>query len=368
MRSFFAIFTASFKYCWRSPVNVAVLTIFPIVIIFVLGNALSGYMSPDYDFETIAVAATAERDSELGAFLLGDEVGQFIAVQFTDENLALELLDSGEVSIIISENNGNVVVTRPQVAGLEAAIAASVIDSYVQINAAMQIATANLDNMAELAELLQIINADLSIEQAPLGNRVPGALDYYAVTMLVMILLFAGLNGLELFRKNIFSTTGERLLIAPVSKPVLIGGVLASATVSSYLQGMATFLFSWLVYGVYWGERIPLVLLTLFGVTLFSQALAIFVLLILGNANLAMGVMQAVIWTMTFVAGGYVKIDFGAAEKVFQFSPNSLAHTVIFGAVYGGNETKMAADLTLLFVYAAICFVGAFILGRRRLA
>jgi hypothetical protein len=70
---------------------------------------------------------------------------------------------------------------------------------------------------------------------------------------------------------------------------------------------------------------------------------------------------------MTFVSQGYFKMSFGAADKVFQFAPNSLAHTVIFGAAYGGNEAKMTFFLQLLFVYSAVLLGSAFLLGKRRL-
>jgi len=218
------------------------------------------------------------------------------------------------------------------------------------------------------AELMPLIESNISVVESPLGNRVPGAIDYYAVTMLVMILMFAGTNGLNVFEKGLFSQTGARTLTTPVSKPALIGGLLAAATVTAYIQGMITFLFSWAVYGVYWGERIHLVLLTLFGVTLFSQVFAIFMILLLKSPNAAMGGMQCIIWVMTFVAGGYVKIDFGEMNNVFQYSPNSLAHTVIFGSIFGGNETKMMSDLALLFVYSAVLFILAFLLGKRRIS
>ncbi|MCL2076898.1 MAG: ABC transporter permease [Oscillospiraceae bacterium] len=368
MRNFSTVFITGFKYCWRNPVSVAVLIGFPILIIFVLGNALSSFISPDYDFEPIPVAAVVETDGNFGLFLQSEEISQFLEVNFTYKENALLLLNDNNVSLVVEEKDGEIAVTRPQVARHDTQIAVSIIDSYKQVSTAMEIAIMGAADLSELSELLKILESDITVTDSPIGGRVPSAIDYYAVTMLVMILLFTGMNGLELFKKSMFSETGERVLITPVSKPALIGGLLAASTVTSYLQGMVTFVFSGVVYGVYWGERIPLVLLTLFGITLFSQAFAIFLTILLNNINAAMGAMQVSIFTMTFVAGGYTKINFGAAEKIFQYSPNSLAHTVIFGAVYGGNESKMTSDLLLLFAYGTVLFIVAFLLGRRRLA
>ena len=344
--------------------SVLIMTAFPIVLILVLGTALAGFISPDYDFEPGPISASVEPGGHLEAFLQSDEITRFINTTFTTRENAEDLLMSGDALIAVIEEDGGISITAPHGAGLNASIPVSIIDSYMQIGAAMTIAVINGGDITELAGLTE---ADISVVSASLNNRVQSATDYYAVTMLVMIMLFAGLNGLELFKKNMFSDTGARVLIAPVSKPVLVGGLLAAATVSSYLQAMVTFLFSTFVYGVYWGENIPLVLLTLFGITLFSQAFAIFMLLLCKNANAAMGAMQGLIWVMTFVAGGYTKIDFGAAQNLFRFSPNSLAHTVIFGSAFGGNHERMMFDFTLIYIYAAVLFVLAFILGKRRL-
>jgi len=364
MREFFAVFITGFKYCWRDPMGVAILTVFPIAIIFVLGSALGGFISPDYDFEPFPVAAVIEEGGNLEEFLQSEEITRFLVVTFTDKESAEELLESGEANIVIFEEDGTVLILRKQGAGLEAQIPTSVIDSYVQIGAAMTLAMMNGGDFAELSGL---IHADISVVEAPLGTRMQSAIDYYAVTMLVMILMFAGINGLELFKKNMFSETGERVLSTPVPKASLVGGLLAASTLTAYLQGMVTFLFSSFVYGAYWGERIPLILLTLFGVTLFSQAFAIFVSILLKSPGATLAFMQSLIWVMTFVAGGYVKIDFGAADAIFRYSPNSLAHTVIFGASFGGNESRMMSDLTLIFIYSGVLFILAFLLGKRRL-
>ena len=367
MRDFVTVFKNGFKYLWRDPTAVVILTIFPIVMIFVLGNALGEYISPDYDFdgEKLGIAAVTEPGSRLAQFLQSGDISKYFDVIFTDEENARELLENDNVEIIVSEKTGEISVTRPTVGNVNLSIAMSVIDSYAQINSAMEFSAASgSDN---IGELLRLVEADISVRESPLGSRVPNATDYYAVTMLVMILMFAGMNGMELFKKGLFSDTGARTLVTPVSKPALVGGLLAASTLTSYLQGMVTFLFSLAVYNVYWGERIPLVLLTLLGVTLFSQSFAIFAILLCKNSGAAMGLTQGGVWVMTFVAGGYSKIDFGQLNDIFQFSPNSLAHTVIFGAAFGGNETKMITDLALLFAYGAVLFALAFLFGKRRL-
>ena len=362
---FLAVFCMSFKYLWKNPINVLVLTAFPIVIILILGNALAGFISPTLDFEPFPVAVVADETGRLGEFLASDEIAELLEAKFTDEDTALEKLSEGDVFVVIIEKGNRVSIIKKQGDGGASGIAVPIVESHVQISEAMGIAMAS---GGDFQELLKVIEAEISVTAAPLGNRVPGAIDYYAVTMLVMILLFTGMNSMELLNKSLLTGTGGRIRSAPVSKPVLIGGLLAASTITSYIQGMITFLFTAFVYGVYWGERIPLVLLTLFGMTLFSQAFGVFLVMLTKNLNAAMGVAQCAFWVMTFVSKGYTKISFGAAEEIFQYAPNSLAHTIIFGSAYGGNEAKMMNSLILLFAYGLILSVIAFILGRRKLS
>jgi len=183
-----------------------------------------------------------------------------------------------------------------------------------------------------------------------------------------MILMYTGLNGMDLFQKGLLGDMGNRTRVAPISKPALIGGLLAASTATSYLQGMVTFVFTGAIYGVYWGERIPLVLLTLFAVVLFSQSLCIFLIMVLRRPGAVSGLVQALVWVMTFVSKGYYKFSFGPMDEVFQYTPNAMAHTVIFGAIFGGNEAKMLFFLISLFALGVVLFILSFIFGRRRLA
>ena len=363
MRGFLSTFTMGFKYLWRNPVNVAILIGFPIVIILILGNALSAYIAPEVDLDLAPVAVAAAPEGPLGQFLQSEEIARFFALEFTDEARAAALVKDGTVCAAIVEDGFDVKVLRLPGGGLPVELTLSVVDSYKRIGSASACggAVASRDAIEQMFQSVHVTDM-------PIGKRIPGAMDYYAVTMLVMILLYTGLNGMDLFSKSLLGDTGSRVRLAPISGSALVGGLLAASTVTSYLQGMVTFLFSGLVYGVYWGERIPLVLLTLFAMVLFSQALCIFLIMLFRHQGAAVGLTQALIFTMCFVSKSYAKFTFGPADKVFAYTPNALAHTVIFGAVYGGNEGKMMFSLALLFGLGLLLFISAFALGRRRLA
>ena len=360
MRAFLSTFRMGFAYLWRNPIGVTILIAFPIILILILGNALGAYIAPDTSLEPAPVAVAADPEGMLGSFLQSEEIARFFELEFTDAQRAKALLAEGKICAAVIEEGLDITLLRMPDADMMADVALTVIDSYKRIGAAAAIAALQGREFE--------LNMDVRVAAVPLGKRIPNAMDYYAVTMLVMILMYTGQNGFNLFTKCLLGDVGGRIRLAPISTPVLAGGLLAASTVTSFLQGMVTFLFSGLIYGVYWGERIPLVLLTLFAVILFSQALCIFLVMLFRHQGAAVAMAQALFWTMTFVSKGYAKLTFGPADKVFAYAPNALAHTVIFGAVYGGNESKMMLSLALLFGMGGILFILAFLMGRRRLA
>jgi ABC-2 type transport system permease protein len=371
MKDFSIVFTKSFKFCWRDIASVAIFVAFPIVIIFVLGQALGGLFDGGFDFqgETIPVAIVAAEDSPLSAFLQSEEISHFLGAELVaDKETAIRLLNDVEVFLVVIETDGEPQITLPNTSGVNALIALSLIESYHQIGAAMTIAAIEGRDMAELAVLA---GADISVQQAALGNRTMSGIDFYAVTMMTMLMLFAGENGLQLFKKSMFGETGNRMFTTPVSKFSLTAGLLAAAVVATFMQGLVIFGFTKFVYGVYWGERIALVLLTLFGLVLFAQSFAIFLFMAFKNASAAGSAMQALIFVFTFLAGGFMgpALQFGESmERVIRFIPNSLAQTVLFGGMFGGDESRMMTDLGLLFAYSGVLFILAYLFGRRKLA
>ena len=369
MKQFTAVFMISFKYLWRNPLTVVAVSLFPIVLILILGSALSAYISPETDFDAVAVAYVTDNEQSVFAELLKGEFSQFISAEFVNDNAARQMLANGgadEVHVIIYETQGDISVLKSNFTRTDTNIVLSIAESYKKNAAAVDLAIAN---GREFSEILSILAADFNVEAKAIGGRVPTATDYYAVTMIVYVLLVAGVNGIDLFNKGLLSDTGARIMTAPVSRFAQIGGLLTASTITSFLQGMVPFVFSGLVYGVYWGERIWLVLLTLFTVVLFSQAFCILLLLLLRNIGATMGIMQAALWFTTFVSNGYMKVTFGEQlDKIFAYAPNTLAHTAIFGAIYGGNETKIMSSLAILFAMSVFLFMLAFVCGRRRLA
>ena len=363
MKSFLAVFRAGFRYLWSEPLPVILLTLFPIVLILVLGSALSSLMSNDDTLPPAVAAYVSEsEDSPLYMFMTGEEIAPYVSLVKCSADEAEAMLVSGECSAVISESAEGVEVRRLEGGDRGSTVVLSLVESYRAVESAVMAAIRDGRDPSAAFE------ADISVGNAAVGGKVVDAIDYYAITMLVMILLYTGMNGMSLFGKNMTGEFGMRLQASPAPRSTVVAGTLAASTVVSFSQALITLTFSAVAYGVDWGERIPLVLITLFVFTLFSQVISIFVFLIFKNEAATTGFLQAFFWISTFVSKGYVNTDFGEAEKIFKYAPNALAHTVIFGAVYGGDEAVIMQSLLILVGTVAVLGVGAAALGRRRIA
>ena len=358
MRAFIDTFKNNFKYLWKDPIIVFVYICFPIVLILILGSAFQN----NTELDPIPIAVVADNNGDFATYLQNETISQFFDFELTDKQTAEEMVSNGDITAAIIEENGEIKVLSHSSGGMMAQVTRTIVEAYTQMGAAIAISAMQGNDVSHL------LGVEIEVIEMPVGGRIPRGIDYYAVTMLVMILLFTGINGLESFNKGLFSDTGRRMLTTPASKISIIGGLLAASVATSFIQGLITVIFTGTVYGVYWGERIPIVILTLFAVVLFSQAFCIALFLLMRNTGACSGIMQASFFIMTFISGGYMRIDFGEMERIFQFAPNAMAQTVIFGSIYGGNEQRMFLNLTILFSVAGALFIAAFLLGRRKIA
>ncbi|MCL1880607.1 MAG: ABC transporter permease [Oscillospiraceae bacterium] len=376
IKDFLTVFIKSHKFCWSDRFSVAVFVIFPIVIIFVLSQALGGAFEGNMDFGedfTIPITVVCEagegETSTLGEFLLGDGLTDFFSTTFVDNiEEAEELMKSEESNLIVTiENENELSLFVPEYSWSNTRLALSVVEQFNQTNQAIQITMGNSDDLlSDLASIEQIMASELTIREYDRGEDAVSALNFFAVTMIIMFMLFSGEYGLQLFKQSLFNETGSRMLTTPVSKTGLIGGLLLGATIASFLQGMVVFLFTKFVYGIDWGNEIWLVVLTLFGIVMFAQAFAIFIFVIVKKANAANVVLQGCLFVMTFVSGGFNGQAFDFA--FVRYVPNSLASTVMFGTMFNDEITnRMFSDLGLLFAYSFVLFIIAAVLGRRKL-
>ncbi|HOL17899.1 MAG TPA: ABC transporter permease, partial [Bacillota bacterium] len=197
-----------------------------------------------------------------------------------------------------------------------------------------------------------------AIEDRPLAASgiMPGAIDYYAVTMLVMIIMYGSLYACFGMKESYLDAVGKRIKGSPIRGTEHYVGLVLANVVTVFLQALVVIAFTRYAYGVNWGENLPLILLITFTLVLLSIGLGTMIAMVTRSEMLAGGILNGLIPVITFMAGGYYR--FSIPGKIFSalqhLSPNYLAQTAIFNTIYGGAAAHTGALLGAM---------GAIILG-----
>jgi ABC-2 type transport system permease protein len=92
------------------------------------------------------------------------------------------------------------------------------------------------------------------------GIKAPKALDYYAVGMALMFLIFTANTGTEAMLEEKRQCTLQRVSVTPTSRLQILSGKLVGIFVVSALQFAMIIVLTRLVYHVSWGASIPAVI------------------------------------------------------------------------------------------------------------
>lgn len=349
-----------------------------ILLILVLGSAF-GSVFDSTSIDTIEVAYFIDDRGTSGKEFMDQMIAEpdiNALVHFAEvssREKGEELLDSDEVAALIyipaefSEQvddldavNQLYVYTKKQ-KSFDSTVVQNVIDTftyasncayaYYKTNGSLQGFEFEIDSGAE------------AVQYTAAGNK-PTSMGYYAVGMLLMMILYGADYGCAGMTEDYFSATGDRLRVSPLNPlPQFVGKILALALVT-LLEAAVLIGFTALVYDVDWGTEHTL--LTMFVIiavySFFSTVMgAMFGLLTKGRGE---GLVMVAIIGFTFLAGGFVAMPLPLIENI---SPSYYAKTAIFNLLYNGSQTIVWQCVGVLGVLAVICTaISTWMMRRRR--
>lgn len=202
-------------------------------------------------------------------------------------------------------------------------------------------------------------------EERGTGPRIPAAMNYYAVAMGVMYILF----GVSMASQSILVERREGTLARLRTTPTASADIVAGKLLATFLTGLTQFtllvIFTRVLYGVRWGS--PLLLLMMITATAMAAAgLGTLVAALARSPEAAEAVAPALILPMSFLGGSmypiYVMPPWLDAVSRLTFNRWALDG---FLAVMGG-ETSHAAIARPVLVLLSMGLVSMAI-GTRRL-
>jgi len=362
------------KSTLREPRTLLFMLAFPVVLMLILGTALSNVFSNVTPVDNIRL-------------LYSNESGQPQLAQYW-ESFSQEMGRQGiEIAPIANGQDGREQVREGRYTAY-AELKADGIQLYgsskqsIESNIAQGMLTAFADryNLAAAA-----LRTDPSKAEAILANagavtggefiretslnpdRSPGSIDYYAIAMTTMIALYAAISGSLLFRGERTRHTAIRLMAAPIGKGELFAGKVIGCTLINFLSVIIVVLFSKFVYQADWGSHYGIVFLVLGTEVVLAVSLG------LGVGYLVKGESpNAVIMIFTqiasFVGGAYFPIaTFGNFMGfVTYLSPLRWANTALISAIYMDDMSAAWRAIGLNIGVAAAFLLFSIVIMRKR--
>lgn len=344
---------------------------FPIVLMLILGLALTNAFSSEISVGDVKVAV---KDATGGGPL--SEAFAGFAKEVGKTGVTFEPLKPGANGREEVENNhvsGYVELTNQGISlygssrdAIESNIVQGMLASFTdKYNAAAAVARIE---PAKTEMVLATGGSDYIRELSVDANRTPGSVDYYALAMTVMVGMWAAMGAGALIQGEVLRGTAVRLVIAPIRKSEIFVGKMLGGIISNLLFVMVIILFSKYVFKAYWGHHMGVVIAVLVSEVIMAMSLGLAgSYLLKGTAS--RGVISLVVQLMSFFGGAYFPIldDEGGGLMGFlvNLSPIRWANHGLTQVIYADNVSAAWPVLMLNIGFAAL-FLGVSILAMRR--
>ena len=350
---------------FRSPVNVFMGLLFPVLLVFFLGTMLQNLDIADYDIGEISVQySVSETDEQSGKafaeFL--DNIDMIKAEKNNDIQNALKLTDSGDTDACIELKNGKIVLHKGRNDIVNRALS-SVLNSYIAVS----------DTYYKIAStdpsLLMNIDADTEksfVEQEGLGVT-RSMMDYYAVSMAVMMIFMSHMMmGSTAFKDEEKIFTMSRLYLSPLGRTKLFFGKLIGILPSAVISNAVIMLLSAFVFGArYCDNFIGNLLLFLLFSCCSMAATAVGMLIGIIIKIPAEGVIIPLAWSLLFFSGSFSKEIFleGFSDKL---PPYLIQQSAFRLTLYGESGDAVITMAVCLAVTVVVSLIGAVIFRRKK--
>lgn len=335
------------------------LVLFPIILILVLGTALSGAFDKSSEFKDINIIYASPSDGSLvqafkGFIIKGGEMGfTFTETQSVPE--AVDRVKNGNYACFINVGENGLEIYENDKDAFKAQLVEGVLGAFIQrYKAISQIA---LVNPVVVSKIINDQSNPNFVKLSTLGElRQPKALDYYAVTMLTLIILYSSMTGAHAIKDEKTAKTMNRLLCAPVKKYEVLTGKILGALVITLLQVLVVILISKFLLEAYWGNHPGTIFLILASEIVMAVSLGIGVAFVVRTES--WGILNILIPLMAFFGGSYIPIeDLGKTLLLISnYSPVRWVNKAIFEVIYS-NDYSSVAQAILINLAIAVVFV-----------
>jgi ABC-2 type transport system permease protein len=358
------IFIKQIKHNIRDFKGMALMVLFPIVLILVLGTALPGFFDSSASFRDIKVIYTSQANRPLSLAFQGFvEKGRDMGMEFTaaeSPGQGLEAVKNGKyVCFIAVKENG--IELYQNSSSFKAHLVEALLETFLQrYSAAGAIARVSPAAAQRMIAGQNTGGSDYVSVSSPGQRQGPGALDYYAVTMLTLIIMYSSLTGASAIKNEKTAGTYSRLLCSPVGKYEILTGKTLGVLAVTLLQALGVILFSRYVFGANWGSHPGTIFLLVAAEVVMAVSLGMGLTFMIKGETTVRSLLNIIIPFMVFLGGGYVPLE-GLGNTLLSFSQlspvrwmNKALFQVIYSQDFGSVLPALCVNLGIAAVFMAV--------------
>ncbi|WP_045516205.1 SagG family ABC transporter permease subunit [Clostridium sporogenes] len=353
----------------RDKKSMLLMTLFPMLLITILGTVFSGNFASTINIPEINVMYSINKDVKIDKNFkdFTKEIEKTMKVNFKetkDEKDALEKISNGKTDVYIKiPNDKKIYIYENNLRAFNSQLVSTLLDAFVdKVNMTKEVAS---KNPMALSKIKVNTSPNFVNTKTIDGKDSPRGIDYYAVTMLTMTILYGTAVGAMSIASEIKRRTYKRLICSNTSPlKILFSKILASFLVIAF-QSFLIYLFSKYILGTNWGNN-KLALVSVVASLIF---MAVSAGVCIANTIKNEGVMSIIIYMfvpiLTFLGGGYVPLEpIGSKmlNSVSNISPLKWSNDAIFKIIFGNNLSIFGTTMLInigagvLFLLIAILF------------
>jgi ABC-2 type transport system permease protein len=349
----------------RDKKNLAIMTLFPIVLIVILGAAFSKVMGDSVDLGKIDVLYTIKTEGNVSTAFEGLKKDiDNLNVEFTKIDNIEEAKDSIKDSkysayVLIDDSSKEITLYKNERYDFNASIIQGILDTFKQ--SYNVIAEITLENPQVIPEIIKEDNSKYVTLEALDKKKQPRAIDYYGVTMTTLIILYASMTAAYGIKKEETLKTGNRMKVSPVTKGEVFAGKVLGFWLITVIEVAIVLLFSKYVIKVDWGNDMGVIFLILLSEIFIAVSIGVAVSYLTKSEGAMTGILNLLIPVMVFLGGGYVPLEqfnSGILTTLSKVSPMTWVNQSILNVIYANDFDKvmpailinLGATLILLMV------------------
>ena len=301
---------------FRNKTDTLTMFIFPIVLIVVMGAALSGLMNVDKNiFENKKVYYTVKNISNDKKYLqsfynfqTSCEENMKVKFEKTDnDNKARDLVNSRDALAFITINEDGYDYYRSENKENSAQkIFINIFEQYLEKQALIE--TVGSKNPKLIQEVINE-KSIIGLKEEGINNNGIDSFTYYTFAELVLIILYiSGITSISMYKEN-FQGTFTRLRMSKVRNLTVILSKVILGLIVGIIQVIVIYFVSTAFLKINWGENLPQIFTVLISLIIFSSILGITASMIFEDNKTASSVINTLIIILGFLGGSYMPIS-----------------------------------------------------------